>query len=73
MYQMYEVITTSGDLEEGAAWRSVAVWEFLSSDERGEVHHVFTKRPTLCEQMLNTDPVVVSYTDLGEVEAGYDL
>lgn len=73
MYQMYEVVTSSGDLQDGAAWHSVAVWEFLSADERGEVHHVFTKMPTLCEQMLNIDPVVLSYRVLGKVEADYDL
>lgn len=72
MHWMYEVITNSGDLQDGAAWLKVAHWEFLMSDERGEVHHIFTKHPTLCEQMLDGDPVVLNYTDLGQVETEYD-
>lgn len=72
MHQMYEVITSSGKLQDGAAWLNVAHWEFLMSDERGDIHHIFTKRPTICEQMLNSDPVVLSYTDEGQVETEYD-
>ena len=72
MHQMYEVITSSGDLKDGAAWHAVAHWEFLMADARGEVHHIFTKRPTLCEQMLDSDPVVLSYNNLGAVETEYE-
>lgn len=71
MHQMYEVITSSGDLQDGTAWHGVAHWEFLSSDDRGDVHHVFTKVAARVEQMLNSDPVVLSYKDLGQVETEY--